>query len=90
MTSQCALKNVFHDVRFSRSGAGSMPCLFNIFFTVFGEPKPLSFELILEYTVLLYKIVDHCLLLAVKPAGQAGYQGMERLYGVSGELLIIA
>jgi len=47
-----------------------------------GESKPLSFELILEYTVLLYKIVDHCLLLAVKPAGQGNYEEMERLYSV--------
>ena len=27
-----------------------------------GEAKPLPFELLLEHTVLLYKIVDHCLL----------------------------
>ena len=32
-----------------------------------GEPKPLSFELLLENTVLFYKIIDDCLLVAVKP-----------------------
>ena len=35
-----------------------------------GEPKPLSFELLLENTVLLDELVDDCLLVAVKPAGQ--------------------
>jgi len=33
-----------------------------------GEPKPLSFELLLEYTVLFDEIVDDRLLVAVKPA----------------------
>ena len=33
-----------------------------------GEHKPFPFELILENTVLFYKITDGCLLLAVKPA----------------------
>ena len=49
---------------------------------LFGEPKSLFFELILENTVFFDEIIDDCLLLAVKPAGQAGYQEMERLYGV--------
>jgi len=35
-----------------------------------GEPKPLSFELLLEYTVLFDEIVYDRLLVAVKPAGQ--------------------
>jgi hypothetical protein len=34
--AQCAFKNVLHELRFSRTGAGSMPCLFRIFLTVFG------------------------------------------------------
>jgi hypothetical protein len=38
--------------------------------------------LILENTVLFDEMIDDCLLLAVKPAGQAGYQEMERLYGI--------
>jgi len=33
-----------------------------------GESKPLSFELILEYTVLFDEILDDRLLLAAKPA----------------------
>jgi hypothetical protein len=32
-----------------------------------GEPRALSFELLLENTVLFDEIVDHRLLLAVKP-----------------------
>ena len=47
-----------------------------------GAPKPLSFDLILENTVLFDEMIDDCLLLAVEPAGEAGYQEMERLYGV--------
>jgi hypothetical protein len=34
-----------------------------------GKPKPLSFELLLENTVLFDEIVDHRLLAAVKPTG---------------------
>jgi hypothetical protein len=34
-----------------------------------GRPKPLSFELLLEYTVLFDEIIDHRLLVAVKPTG---------------------
>ncbi|MEN8106702.1 MAG: hypothetical protein ABFS22_01705 [Pseudomonadota bacterium] len=45
-----------------------------------GEPKPLPFELILENTVLFYKIVDDPLLVAVKPAGQGNYEEVEGLY----------
>jgi uncharacterized membrane protein len=47
-----------------------------------GEPKPLSFELILENTVLFDEIINHCLLVAVEPASQGDYQEMERFYGV--------
>ena len=34
-----------------------------------GNPKPLCFELLLENTVLFDEIVDHRLLVAVKPTG---------------------
>ncbi|MEN8206773.1 MAG: hypothetical protein ABFS24_12290 [Pseudomonadota bacterium] len=44
-----------------------------------GESKPLSFELILENTVLFDEIVDDRLLLAVKPAGQGNYEDVEGL-----------
>jgi hypothetical protein len=47
-----------------------------------GEPKPLSFELLLENTVLLDEIVDDCLLVAVKPAGQGNNEEVEGLYDV--------
>ena len=47
-----------------------------------GEPKPLSFELLLEHTVLFDEIVDDRLLVAIKPAGQGNYEEMERLYDV--------
>jgi len=40
----------------------------------------LSFELLLENTVLFDEIVDDRLLVAVKPAGQGNYEEMERLY----------
>jgi len=43
------------------------------------EPKPLSFELILEHTVLLDEIIDDHLLLVVKPSGQGNYQGDGRV-----------
>jgi len=36
ITFQYAFKNDTHEVRFSRSAAGSIPCLFRIFLTVFG------------------------------------------------------
>ncbi len=160
ITSQCAFKKVFHEVRFSRSGAGSMPfqyilhrvrcndvseigeCALDSVVTpgdilprhaeyqigdllrdvrstrslpgigpllrneltvpskqsiwsnkrfefikqpaakdfgfhgepyplFVGKPKPLSFELFLEYTVLFEEIVDHRLLVAVKPTRQS-------------------
>ena len=45
-----------------------------------GEPKPLSFELLLEHTVLFDKIIDERLLLAVMPAGQRDYEEAEGLY----------
>jgi len=45
-----------------------------------SEPKPLSFELLLEHTVLFDEIIDDRLLLAVKPAGQCDYDEMEGLY----------
>ena len=44
-----------------------------------GESKLLTFELILEHTVLFDEIVDHRLLLAVKPAGQGNYEDVEGL-----------
>ena len=44
-----------------------------------GEPKPLSFELLLENTVLFDGIIDDYLLLAVEPAGQGNYEEMEEL-----------
>ena len=44
-----------------------------------GEPKPLSFELLLENTVLFDEIVDDRLLLSVKPAGQGNYKEVEGL-----------
>ena len=44
-----------------------------------GEPKPLSFELLLEHTVLFYKIIKDCLLLAVKSACQGDYKEVEGL-----------
>ncbi len=46
-----------------------------------GESKPLSFELILEHTVLFDEIIDDRLLLAVKPACQGDYNEVERLDG---------
>jgi len=49
---------------------------------VIGEPKPLSFELILKNTVLFDEIVDDRLLVAIKPACQGNYEEMERLYDV--------
>ena len=48
-----------------------------------GEPKPLSFELLLEDTVLFDEIINDHLLLAVKPAGQGDYQEMKWLYDVA-------
>jgi hypothetical protein len=42
-----------------------------------SEPKPLSFELLLEYTILFDEIVDDLLLVPVEPAGQGDYQQME-------------
>ena len=36
-----------------------------------GEPKPLSLELIFQNTVFFDEIVDDCLLVAIKPAGQS-------------------
>ena len=47
-----------------------------------GEPKALSFELLLENSVLFHEIVDDRLLLAVKPACQGDSKEMERLYNV--------
>jgi len=47
-----------------------------------GKPKPLSFELLLENTVLFDEIVDDHLLVAVKPACQGNYEEMERWYDV--------
>jgi hypothetical protein len=45
-----------------------------------GEPKPLSFKLILENTVLFDEIVYDRLLVAIKPTGQGNYEEMARLY----------
>jgi len=47
-----------------------------------GEQKPLSFELILEHTVLFDETIDDRLLLAVKPAGQSNYEEMEGLQNI--------
>jgi hypothetical protein len=44
--------------------------------------KPLSFELLLEHTVLFDEIIDDRLLLAAKPAGQGNYEEMEGLQNV--------
>jgi hypothetical protein len=48
-----------------------------------SEPKPPSFELLLEYTVLFDEIVDDVLLVPVEPAGQGDYQQMKWLYDVA-------
>jgi len=45
-----------------------------------SEPKPLSFELILENTVLFDEIVNDRLLMAVKPTGLGIHQQMEISY----------
>ncbi|MEA2080245.1 MAG: hypothetical protein U9P00_10390 [Pseudomonadota bacterium] len=42
-----------------------------------SKPKPLSFELLLENTVLFDEIVDNRLLVAVKPTGQSDYEEVE-------------
>ena len=42
-----------------------------------GEPKPPSFELILENTVLFDEIVDDRLLVVVKPADQGNNEEVE-------------
>lgn len=39
-----------------------------------GKPEPLSFELLLENTVLCDEIIDDHLLLSVRPAGQGDNQ----------------
>ena len=44
-----------------------------------GEPKPLSFELLFENTVLFNEIVDEHLLVTVKPTGQGDHEKMEWL-----------
>jgi hypothetical protein len=43
-------------------------------------PKPPSFELLLDYTALFYKIIDNRLLMAIKPTGQRDHQEVEVLY----------
>jgi hypothetical protein len=48
----------------------------------FSKSKPLSFEFILEKTVLFDEIINDRLLLAVEPAGQSDYKALERLYSV--------
>ena len=45
-----------------------------------GEPKPMSFELLFENTVLPDQIVDDRLLVAFKPAGQGNYEEVKGLY----------
>jgi len=50
-------------------------------YAVRRSSRPLSFELILENTVLFDELINDRLLLAVKPAGQGDYKEMERLYG---------
>ena len=47
-----------------------------------GEPKPLSFELILEKRLLFEEILNDRLLMTVKPAGRGDYQQMEKRYAV--------
>jgi hypothetical protein len=44
-----------------------------------GEPKPMSLELIFQSTILFDEIVDDCLLVTIKPAGQSEQQKMEGL-----------
>ncbi len=44
-----------------------------------GEPKPLSFELILQNTVFFDEIITHCLLVTLESASQGDYQEMESL-----------
>jgi len=36
-----------------------------------GEPEPMSLELIFQNTVFFDEIVDDCLLVMIKPAGQS-------------------
>ncbi|MGB7934262.1 MAG: hypothetical protein WCH04_18970 [Gammaproteobacteria bacterium] len=45
-----------------------------------GEPKPLSFELLFENTVLFDQIVDDHQLVVVKPTGQGDYKKVEGLW----------
>ena len=45
-----------------------------------GEPKPLSYKLLLENTVSFDEIVDDRLLVVVKPTGQHNYKEVEVLY----------
>ena len=49
---------------------------------IVGELKPLSFELILEDSILFHEIVNDRLLMAIKSSGKSDYQEMERLYNV--------
>jgi hypothetical protein len=44
-----------------------------------GESKTLPFELLLENTVLFYKIVDDRLLVPTEPSGQGDYEEVEGL-----------
>ncbi len=43
-----------------------------------GESKPLPFQLLLEKTVLFYKIVDDRLLVPTEPTGQGDYEEVWR------------
>jgi hypothetical protein len=47
-----------------------------------SEPKPLSFELLLEHRVLFDEIVDDRLVVAVKRTDQDNYEEIERLYDI--------
>ena len=44
-----------------------------------GELKSLPLQLLLENTVLFYKVVDYRLLVPTEPVGQGNYKDMERL-----------
>ena len=68
-------------LQFIKSPAPQQPGLHGQSHPLFvREPKSLSSELFLEYTVLLDEIIDDHLLLAVKPAGQRNDEEVEGLY----------
>jgi hypothetical protein len=46
-----------------------------------GESKPPPLQLLLEHTVLFYKIVHDRLLAPTEPPGQGDYKGVEKVAG---------